>query len=100
MGKDSLRFVVAADHPALAGHFPGAPILPGAVLLDFAWRACRSQLPSGAALKEVVQAKFLSPALPGDVLDFSVEPQSAHIAFQCRAGQRRVAQGRFAWTAA
>ena len=27
-------FRVEADHPALEGHFPGRPIVPGVVLLD------------------------------------------------------------------
>lgn len=93
-----MRFVVAADHPALAGHFPGAPILPGAVLLDWAWQACQKQLPAGAALSGLVQAKFLSPALPGDTLDFHVELRSSQISFRCHAGDRQVAQGRFTWT--
>lgn len=29
-------FVIGADHPSLPGHFPGEPIVPGAVLLDHA----------------------------------------------------------------
>ena len=27
--KPALRFTIAPDHPALAGHFPGQPIVPG-----------------------------------------------------------------------
>lgn len=29
-------FILDAKHPSLPGHFPGNPILPGAVLLDHA----------------------------------------------------------------
>ena len=32
---------VAADHPALPGHFPGRPIVPGVLLLDAVLQAMR-----------------------------------------------------------
>ena len=29
-----MYFTIPADHPALPGHFPGQPIVPGVVVLD------------------------------------------------------------------
>jgi 3-hydroxymyristoyl/3-hydroxydecanoyl-(acyl carrier protein) dehydratase len=34
---------IAAEHPALAGHFPGSPIVPGVVLLDEMVRALEGE---------------------------------------------------------
>lgn len=34
MSEPETWLSIAPDHPALAGHFPGEPIVPGALLLD------------------------------------------------------------------
>ena len=39
MNARSAWLRVPSDHPALAGHFPGHPIVPGALLLDEALHA-------------------------------------------------------------
>jgi len=39
MNARSAWLRVESDHPALAGHFPGHPIVPGALLLDEALHA-------------------------------------------------------------
>lgn len=59
---------IAATHPAFAGHFPGAPILPGVVLLDEAIRAV--ELTGGGEPRcwQVTSVKFLKPVGPGEAL--------------------------------
>jgi 3-hydroxyacyl-[acyl-carrier-protein] dehydratase len=65
------------DHPALAGHFPGQPIAPGAVLLDrlALFSQCIPNM-AGSALR-LDQAKFLRVCKPGDMLAFVLEARDA-----------------------
>lgn len=52
-------FSVRDDHPSLAGHFPGNPVVPGAVVLDEA--VIGLQRSNGARVVEIRRAKFHSP---------------------------------------
>ncbi len=94
MAAAEFAWPVPADHPAFAGHFPGRPIVPGVVLLDRAI-AFAGQLRGAAdGAWQIGNAKFFSPAGPGEVLTFALDqrPDGA-IAFTVRAGERAVATG-------
>jgi 3-hydroxyacyl-[acyl-carrier-protein] dehydratase len=54
------------DHPAAQGHFPGDPVIPGAVLLAEVLRAVESGFGMTAMPCAITSAKFLSPVRPGD----------------------------------
>ena len=86
----------AADHPVFAGHFPGRPIVPGVLLLDWAQAAIEAQL--GRPLQSLIEAKFHSPATPVDELELDFEMGIAAIRFEIRSAARRIASGRFALT--
>ena len=65
------EIVVPADHPALAGHFPGNPIVPGVVLLDAVLAAIRTQRP--CTLLAMPGVKFLRPVLPQECIELRIE---------------------------
>ncbi len=84
------RWTVPPDHPAFAGHFPGRPIVPGVVLLD-------RLLACIGAPCDIASAKFLSPAGPGETLEFTWHAlPSGHLRFDIRAAGRAVATGQLA----
>jgi 3-hydroxyacyl-[acyl-carrier-protein] dehydratase len=64
---------IAAEHPALAGHFPGTPIVPGVLLLDEALRAVEQDQAAGAIRWRIGAAKFVSPVHPGEALTLEHE---------------------------
>ncbi len=58
---------IDADHPSLAGHFPGRPVVPGVVILDAVHAAAAPRAGSNFVLRHMPQVKFLQPLLPGQL---------------------------------
>jgi len=87
-------FTIDARHPALAGHFPGSPVLPGVVLLDETLRVVE-QANGGLSVRWTVgAAKFLKPVQPGETLTLEHEPlPNGSIRFAISSAGRPVAAG-------
>lgn len=83
----------AADHPAFAGHFPGQPIVPGVLLLDWVQGAIEAQ--TGRTLLALTEAKFHSPATPTDTLQLDYTVGDISVRFEVRTATRKIASGRF-----
>jgi 3-hydroxymyristoyl/3-hydroxydecanoyl-(acyl carrier protein) dehydratase len=63
---------VPADHPSLAGHFPGHPIVPGVVLLDAIVAAIRAERGDRLRLASIVSTKFLRAIDPDTRVDVQI----------------------------
>ena len=77
------------DHPALAGHFPGDPIVPGVVLLDEIIDAVSSHFGRYSDFSGVTihSAKFLRPVRPGECLQISLRcDENNTLRFVCDVG--------------
>jgi 3-hydroxymyristoyl/3-hydroxydecanoyl-(acyl carrier protein) dehydratase len=60
------ELLFSEGHPAADGHFPGNPIIPGAVLLAEALRAIEASASIVCYPVIVKSAKFFGPTRPGD----------------------------------
>ena len=63
-----------ADAPWVAGHFPGRPIVPGAILLGHAARLLDD---AGFDLLAVRRMKFLQTLPPGRTFSIEVRPRGS-----------------------
>ncbi len=74
---DGLRwtFVVPADFPLFEGHFPGHPILPGVVALDWMLAAAERFLQRPLGPVELANVKFQVVILPGAAVELTLTPK-------------------------
>ena len=85
-----------APHPALEGHFPDEPILPGVVLLDETLHAIERAC-GAAGPWHVHSVKFLGTVAARAALVLEYEPTaSGSVRFTVRDGERPVATGTLA----
>ena len=79
--------VVPNNHPAIAGHFPDNPIVPGVVILSRVTDAIRQQLPN-IVLGTLLSMRFYAPLRPDRPFNVRTElrgkKQNAHVHVEIR----------------
>ena len=95
--------LIHADHPSLPGHFPGAPLVPGVVILDEVVAAL-DEWRHDSELSAVHSVKFLAPLKPEQPFTislFATSKDAVEVTFCCRAEERKIVEGRLevAWGA-
>jgi 3-hydroxyacyl-[acyl-carrier-protein] dehydratase len=107
MSRQSVPLRITPEHPALAGHFPGFPVMPGVVLLDEALYAIETTeqandaaAPPGdaaaaaALLWHIGTVKFHRAVRPGEQLQLEYELQpDGRARFELRTADTLVASG-------
>src|SRR5260370_3723154 len=93
---------IPADHPSLAGHFPGAPVVPGVVILDEVAGALAEWRP-GCQLTSVRAVKFLLPLKPEQSFTICLTPANSagmEVDFVSRVEDRTIVEGRLQFSRA
>ena len=90
--------LIHADHPSLPGHFPGAALVPGVVILDEVIAALE-EWRHDSQLSGIRSVKFLAPLNPEQLFTISLSARSknaSEVSFCCRAEKRVIVEGRLA----
>ena len=86
--------MIESEHPALAGHFPGNPIVPGVLILEEVLGAVE-RWRGEVRMTRIASAKFASPLRPDEVFSIRLEDKGAGcIDFECSRGSGVPAAGR------
>jgi acyl-coenzyme A synthetase/AMP-(fatty) acid ligase len=91
------EFSIPASHPALPGHFPGHPVVPGVLILDVLVNHLRTA--TACEVRHLRKVKFLSPLLPDQPASVRFDRRGTAWSFQVStaaagAAARVVAEGR------
>lgn len=89
----SFEICIDVTHPALSGHFPGNPIVPGALLLSEIGTRLATV---GIIITGIRKVRFMQPVQPADPVVVDCHPgANGQLRFECRVTDTVVARGSF-----
>ena len=92
MNASGIPGAVSPLHPALAGHFPGNPVVPGVVVLDHVCRALMRD--HGVLVKALPLVKFHVPLRPAEAFTIEItETGTGCYSFRVVRGATLIAAG-------
>lgn len=92
-------FVVPAGHPIFAGHFPGRPIVPGVMLLEWALEEIARLCACAPSALRIREAKFFTPLGPDNRAELHFELAEGRCAFSIQHDTVIIARGILEWDA-
>ena len=91
--RHSASFIVPLRHPAIEGHFPGNPVVPGVVILEQVVSSAENWLGSPLKLRGLPQVKFLRKLSPGEQACLELRSLGARLEFSVSCDGEPVAKG-------
>jgi 3-hydroxymyristoyl/3-hydroxydecanoyl-(acyl carrier protein) dehydratase len=93
-GGVELELRVPGDLACLAGHFPGLPVLPGVVQIDWSIKLARTRLELRGEFAAAENLKFLSIVRPEDQLTLGLElPAPTRLVFRYFRRDKKYSSG-------
>jgi 3-hydroxymyristoyl/3-hydroxydecanoyl-(acyl carrier protein) dehydratase len=84
---------LTADLQAFQGHFPGDPLLPGVVQVDWACRLGQEAFGPLGRFTGLDQIKFLEPIRPSDDLELALTRVPGKLRFQYLGSRVKMSSG-------
>lgn len=92
---------IAASHPALPGHFPGHPVVPGVVLMDAVVAELARHLGRTVRVTGFPAVKFLAPLSPEQECSVTFSPgRPGQAGFEISAAGATLASGSVSYESA
>jgi len=82
---------ISSDHPALNGHFPGNPIVPGVMILTHVSKHLSDK---GLRIMLFDNVKFLAPLHPEQAFEIKLAGEENIYTFQVLVNHKPVAKGK------
>lgn len=90
---------IGYDHPALAGHFPDYPVVPGVVLLTEVLDTLRRASATPLVVTGLPMVKYSSPLRPSEIVTIRVDEEgTGRATFSCQVDARLIASGAIEFT--
>jgi 3-hydroxymyristoyl/3-hydroxydecanoyl-(acyl carrier protein) dehydratase len=89
----SSALTISTQHPSIAGHFPGEPLVPGVVMLSVVFEELARRSPE-LEVRGIRKLKFLRRLEPGTAFTVEFEaPASSGLRFKCWHNGAVLAEG-------